>query len=292
MAKISYTRQEDGRTCLISCDHHCVSTHAEEVRFLHGERAVIVYSDGKWTLYATSRNGGSKENIHYNGLYMFISDILDYKAIEDGFLFKKEDGWFFMFFSEALWYISNKEVRDERNNNFVKICDKDENISSFKICANFKCYYGANDEPNDYFYGFVIETTKKKQFIVYGGNMSVFGPCQDELIRIYGFKRLKESENMAQIYLTPEKEKFVIGSLVGEFGHHFSEECTDYKVLDDDCLLLKNGDENALFCIIDDLYLKELVPFGKYSIIKLPSVSSDIRIFVDGTEKTFSRFSL
>lgn len=287
MSYIQYSRLEDGKYCIKNYhDQYIVS--ADEIHILYHNRAIILKNNGLWTLYASSREGGNGDrSILYYGLYKFIDNILDYKSVEDGFAFKKADGWYFLFFSEALWYISDNKTREIRIDNPLKICDNPINVTVLRTCSKYG--NGVSEYGGDgYLYGYTIETDNDNKYLVYGQNMSVFDHCNTELIKIYDYKLIKGSKNIAKIYLTTKKRTYVIGSLCDNYGHNFTEECTGFTDMGDGCIILRKGENTAVYKIDEDRFIQKYIPWGKHEIIKFPADSKGHLTFsVDGKKIKF-----
>lgn len=291
MRKLEVVRQKDG--CFaISCFDKQLVVEADEVKTLYNGRAVVVKNNGKWTLYGMSYYVAFGDVIFFEGIYKIVEDIYDFKSLENVFVFKKSDGWFFFFFSKALWHIGQESVREKRINNFAKICDSSINVDSLEICSK---YEACGVTPNRYWYGYCVRTDDGKMFLLFSQTFDIYGACNDKCVRIFGYRLIKSYNNIARIYTDSKRRKFVVGTLGGDFGNTFSDYCLGCSSLGDGYFLLKRGKKTKLILVASERCIyTNLTDWGIHEITKLEVNHDELssRWLIDGKEENFFYYGM
>ena len=280
MSEINVTPMEKGML-EIACDGIKYEVQGEEFHHLYHDRAVVVRHQDKWTLYTNAYTNVGDYPYWFGGVYKLLDDILEYKCVEAAFAYRTENGWYFLNFIHALWYIDRESVRELRANNFLRLGD---NLTSLEKCGGFKNGPNAN-EHDAYIYGYAVEVDGNK-YLVYNCNMGVYNVCNYELVQFHKYVPIKGYANLAKVYLRPNTKKFVIATLANEGGSNYSEEASKIIKVSDSFWMLQQGKKTALYGITkEDNFVGRIVAMTQDPISIHKIYNQHIRVSVGNSDK-------
>lgn len=186
--------------------------------------------DGTYSLYACpSITEDNQEK--FGELRFFIGGILEFEICGPFFIYKTDEGWFFLILTRAFWNIDNDDILEKRRNTIPKIMGRHHK------------YIGTQGvEDKDGKIVACIVNTMGKNFILFAGDpfsaidvpKYVYDdeghqhlnlvPLHGEFLEIYDWNFMDEFNHSIKIYPSSEDE-FYIGSLLS------IQECKQPEVL-------------------------------------------------------------
>ena len=241
---------------------------AEKIINLIDKVAIMVKNKGKYSMYMQRIKESNGQYYSY-GIYKIIDEIIDYKYSNNLLLFRKDDGWYFLFFDYLINY-SN----DNKNNKmyFPRMCEEFVQILNVKV---FKTKNVLNEEKESY-----IITTNYGTFILSKSNDKKFG----KFVQFFGYENIIGYENLVKMYMEFSGKVIKIGRLTDCVT---SDSCAKFEDMGDGFFILNRKyqyrkEQCKLIFFGEREPLQTCVEWGNHKIIRLDKVnmwSIDNRIF-------------